>query len=267
MAPSPVEALCVDLVDERADLDAMLDGLQPERWHAPTPAEGWTVLDQITHLAWFDQATQTTITDPDGFRAERAAVVDDLDGFVDRIREQHDQLTGSAARSWLRDAGDALVRAARAADPSVRLPWYGPDMTLASALTARLMETWAHGQDVADALDIERTPTDRLRHVAFIGWRALANSFRANDLQPPDAPVRVSLVAPDGQIWQLGPPEAEQAVVGPALDFCLLVTQRRHRSDTALVATGDVADRWLDIAQAFAGPPGTGRAPLTRRLS
>jgi hypothetical protein len=47
----------------------------------------------------------------------------------------------------------------------------------------------------------------------------------------------------------------------PAYDFCLLVTQRRHRDDPDLVATGPDADRWLDIAQAFAGPPGNGREP------
>jgi hypothetical protein len=58
-----------------------------------------------------------------------------------------------------------------------------------------------------------------------------------------------------------GPEEAANRVTGPALDFCLLVTQRRHRDDTAVTATGATADQWLSIAQSFAGPPGPGRRP------
>jgi uncharacterized protein (TIGR03084 family) len=123
------------------------------------------------------------------------------------------------------------------------------------------METWAHGQDVADALGVRRPPTARLRHVAFLGARTLGHSFATHGRTPPADPVRVELEAPGGQRWTFGPAAAADRVVGPALDFCLLVTRRRHRADLALVATGPVADEWLDLAQAFAGPPGPGRAP------
>jgi uncharacterized protein (TIGR03084 family) len=143
----------------------------------------------------------------------------------------------------------------------VRIPWYGPPMSAASFATARLMETWAHGQDVADALGVERAPTDRLRHVAFLGVRALPNSYRVRDLTVPDAPVRVELVAPSGGMWVWGDEGAADVVLGPALDFCLVVTQRRHVDDTALVASGPVATEWLRLAQAFAGPAGPGRPP------
>jgi uncharacterized protein (TIGR03084 family) len=136
------------------------------------------------------------------------------------------------------------------------VPWYGPDMTLASSITARIMETWAHGQDVADTLGVTRTPTERLRHVAFLGWRAVGNSFRARGRAVPTEAVRVEA----GQ-WTFGPAEATNVVRGPALDLCLVVTQRRHVADTALVAEGPVAAEWLSIAQAFAGPPGAGRSP------
>jgi uncharacterized protein (TIGR03084 family) len=132
-------------------------------------------------------------------------------------------------------------------------------MSAASSVTARLMETWAHGQDVADTLGVVRRPTLRLRHVAHLGVRTLGWSFRLRGLPVPDVPVRVELTGPDGAPWTWGPDDAADRVTGPAEDFCLLVVQRRHRSETALTASGPVADAWLDLAQAYAGAPGPGR--------
>jgi uncharacterized protein (TIGR03084 family) len=144
-------------------------------------------------------------------------------------------------------------------DGAKRVPWYGPPMSVTSSLTARLMETWAHGQDVADALGVELEPTSRLRHVAHIGVRTMGfSSTRTASL----GAVRVELTAPDSDdVWTWGDAEAANRVTGPALDFCLVVTQRRHRDDTALETTGAVADEWLSIAQAYAGEPGPGRPP------
>jgi uncharacterized protein (TIGR03084 family) len=132
-------------------------------------------------------------------------------------------------------------------------------MSPASFATARLMEYWAHGQDVADALQVQRPPTSRLRHICHLGVRTRGFAYVNRGLAPPDVPVAVELTAPDGTTWSFG--EGEQRVTGPALDFCLLVTQRRHPDDLALVATGPVATQWLSVAQAFAGLPGTGRQP------
>jgi uncharacterized protein (TIGR03084 family) len=146
-------------------------------------------------------------------------------------------------------------------DPSTRLPWYGPPMSAASSVTARLMETWAHGQDIADALGVTRQPTTRLRHVAHLGVATREFSFRLRGLPVPAAPVRVELTAPDGAIWAWGPADAPERVAGSAVDFCLLVTQRRHQADTGLLTSGRAAAEWLAIAQAFAGPPGPGRQP------
>jgi uncharacterized protein (TIGR03084 family) len=138
-------------------------------------------------------------------------------------------------------------------------------MGAASMATARLMETWAHGVDVTDALGMPPSATSRLRHVAHIGVRTRDFAFGQHGLPRPDAEIRVELAAPDGGSWTWGPETAEQRVTGPALDFCLRVTQRRHRDDLALVAVGADADRWLDLAQAFAGPPGPGRARTAGR--
>ncbi|GGO75102.1 hypothetical protein GCM10012289_49340 [Nonomuraea cavernae] len=141
------------------------------------------------------------------------------------------------------------------------MPWYGPDMSAVSFVTARLMETWAHGQDVADALGVTREPTARLRHVAMIGFRAMPYGFAVRGLPAPEDPVRVELTTPGGEPWTAGPAGAADVVRGPMLDFCLLVTQRVHLADTALQITGATARAWMEIAQAFAGPPGEGRAP------
>ena len=134
-------------------------------------------------------------------------------------------------------------------------------MSPASFVTARLMETWAHGQDVADALGQVRTGTARLRSVAEIGYRARPFSYAVHGLPLPDRPVRVELAGPGGEEWTWGPPDADDVVRGSALDFCLLVTQRRHRDELALTVSGAAAQEWTRIAQAFAGPPGGGREP------
>jgi uncharacterized protein (TIGR03084 family) len=135
-------------------------------------------------------------------------------------------------------------------------------MKARSMLTARLMETWAHGQDIADGLGVERVPTDRLRHVAHLGVRTVGFAFAAHGRPAPEVPIRFELRSPGGELWRWGPEDAADRVSGPALDFCLLVTQRRHRDDLALTAEGTTARAWLPIAQAFAGPPGEGRKPL-----
>lgn len=256
-----IDMLCNDLAAERAQLWGFLE-LVGNDWQVDTPAPGWTVHDQVTHLAWFDEAATQSIVSPQAFRTARDHVRTNVENFVDVVRADNHGRTIDDVSQWLIAAGESLKIAARAADPAVRVPWYGPDMTVASSLTARIMETWAHTQDIVDTVGATREPSDRLRHVAFIGWRALPFSFAAHGLAAPSEPVRVEL----GDLV-LGPDDATNVVRGSALDFCLLVTQRRHVADTDLRATGLVATTWLSIAQAFAGPPGVGRQPGQFRRS
>lgn len=256
--------LVVDLQAEADDVLGLLT--DPDTDVArPTPAAPWTVGDQLTHLAVFDRVTRTAITDPDAFAVIRAEALVDVDAYVDATRAEGRDRSGTALIAWAREERAALCELVGARDPATRVPWFGPDMTLASKATARIMETWAHGQDVADALGATRVPTDRLRHIAHIGVRALPNSFRARGLPVPEAPVRVDLVGPHGDPWTWGDATAADRVGGPAVDFCLVVTQRRHVDDTALTVTGETAARWMTVAQAFAGPPGRGRAPQGSR--
>jgi uncharacterized protein (TIGR03084 family) len=262
--PVNLGELVADLAAETADVRALVSSLDETGWRTPTPAAGWAIGDQISHLAFFDDATVTAATDPDRFAADLAAAAQAGRLTPDDVAARYRALDGVALLTWFDGARGKLIDIFGGLDPARRLPWFGPPMSATSAITARIMETWAHGQDIADALGAVRPPTDRLRHVAHIGIRALPYSFAINGLPIPADPVRVELTGPaDDQSapWTWGPADAANRVTGPALEFCLLVTQRRHRTDTSLIADGAVADRWLDIAQAFAGPPGSGRSP------
>ncbi|WOI63569.1 TIGR03084 family metal-binding protein [Streptomyces fradiae] len=253
-----------DLRAESDELDRLVAGLGAGGWGRATPAAGWSVAHQIAHLAWTDEVALTAVTAPDDFAAHVAEAAEVTAGggdFVDLAARAGARDEPSVLLERWRGGRLRLEEALRGLPDGARVPWYGPPMSGASLATARLMETWAHGQDVADALGVVREPTARLRHVARIGWRARDYAYAVRGLTPPRGEFRVVLDAPDGGVWAYGPEDAGQRVTGPALDFCLLVTRRAHRTDLALRAHGPDADRWLDIAQAFAGPPGAGREP------
>lgn len=259
--PVSMESLAADLADESADLRGLLAPLSEPDWKRSTPAPGWTIADQVSHLAHFDDVAVRSATDPEGFAAELERI-DAAGGIApDAVAASYRHLSGADLLRWYDDARARLVEVFARLDPSLRVPWFGPSMSAASSLTARIMETWAHGQDVADTLGVARVPTARLRHVAHIGVGARPFSFAAHGRDLPDAPIRVELAAPDGGTWTWGPADAADRVTGPAPDFCLAVTQRRHRDDVGLTVTGAAATAWMEIAQAFAGEPGAGRRP------
>ena len=255
-----LSALLGDLADEGDDLDRLVANLAQEAWTLTTPAAGWTIAHQVAHLLWTDEVSVVAVTDEAAFGGYVERALADIDGFVDKGAAELAELAPVELLARWRSARAALVAALAAVPDGQKLPWFGPPMSAASMATARLMETWAHGQDVADALGEERTPTARLRNVAHIGVRARDFAYGVNSLMPPSEPFRVELIGPDGDTWTWGPTDASQRVTGPALDFCLLVTQRRHPADLDLTAEGEDATTWLTLAQAFAGPPGSGRS-------
>lgn len=255
-----IDTLCTDLYDEHASVDDLVVGLDEPTWDLPTPAEPWTIRDQISHLAFFDEQAALAVLEPDRFTANLTKAAEDIDAFMDAPLDFGRALPGNEVLSWWRGIRTQMLRGFWAADPTVRVPWFGPPMSLASFISARLMETWAHGQDVVDALGVEREATDRLKHVCHLGVRARRNSYAAQGREFPEGDVRVELTAPSGATWSWGE-DQENVVRGSAEDFCLVVTQRRHLDDTDLGVTGPLATEWMSIAQAFAGPPGPGRSP------
>ena len=248
-----------DLTAEGDRLEVLVAQLDDAGWRTPTPATGWDVAAQIGHLAWTDEVALKAATDRDAWDEVVLAAINDPTGFVD------DGAAGVAEdpnlRLRWRGARRALAAALAARPHGEKMPWFGPPMSAASMATARLMETWAHSLDVHEALGVDVEDTDRIRHIAHLGVRTRNFAFGVHGLDVPTEEFRIDLIAPSEEVWTWGPDDAAQTLTGSAGDFCRLVTQRVHRADTDLVTSGVDADRWLDIAQAFAGPPGEGRAP------
>jgi uncharacterized protein (TIGR03084 family) len=257
--------ILTDLVAEQAALDEVVAGLADEQWALPTPSPGWTVADQIGHLTYFDGTAALAIEDPGGFVAARdallAAAMSGDGGASDDLTlgEYRAMAAGDLLAAWRANRARLAAAAGTLADDA-RVPWYGPSMSGKSFLTARLMECWAHGQDVVDTVGGARAASDRLRHIAQLGFITRGWSYVNRGEEPPTGSVRLELTAPSGAPWSWGPDDADDVVRGPAEDFCLVVTQRRHLDDTALVC-GELGRHWLERAQAFAGAATTGPAP------
>jgi uncharacterized protein (TIGR03084 family) len=248
-----------DLLAEQHSLDVLVATIDEAQWHLATASPGWTVSDQIGHLAYFDEAARTAILSPERFRASVHELLEGArhHGIDDFTLATFRAMTPAQLLATWRENRRALAEAAQGLDETTRVEWYGPSMGATSFLTARLMETWAHGTDVADALGTTLPATDRLRHIAQLGYITRKWSYQVRGEEPPPGRVRVRLMSPSGAEWSWGDEDADDKVSGSAEDFCLVVTQRRHLDDTNLVA-GDLARHWLLRAQAFAGGPSDG---------
>jgi uncharacterized protein (TIGR03084 family) len=254
-------AVLTDLATECTGLDDLVAGLDEKGWRRPTPAAGWDVATSVGHLAWTDEVAVLAATDKAAWDDVVLTALADPERFVDaQALAAGAAPPGELLDRW-RTSRDRLAEALRNHPDGTKLPWFGPPMSPTSMATARFMETWAHGLDVADALGVTVEPHDRVRHVVHLGVRTRGFSFATNGLPAPVSDIHVALTAPSGELWEFGPAGAEQQVIGAAWDFALLVTERRHRADLSLTATGPDASQWLEIAQAFAGPSGGGRPP------
>jgi uncharacterized protein (TIGR03084 family) len=255
-----LKRIATDLSGELDELDELVSALTEEQWKTATPAKPWSVRDQIAHLAFFDDQAVLALMSPEAFAASLEQIAADVGAFMNHSVARGRSMPGREILGWWRESRAAVFDAVEALPPDQRIPWYGPPMKPTSFLSARLMEAFAHGHDIADGLGTKRAPTDRLRHVAHIGVLAREYAYAANGLPAPTEGMRVELVAPSGEVWTWNE-DVQESVIGPAYDFCLVVTRRRHVSDTALACSGPNAERWMSIAQAFAGPPGEGRSP------
>jgi uncharacterized protein (TIGR03084 family) len=270
--PVGVAHVLRDLIAEQEALDDVVASLSPDAWALPTASPGWTIADQIGHLAFFDATATLAITDHLQFAthadrlnqlmsARSAKALDDA-----TLAESRDMGPTDLLYSWRANRA-ALVDSSAALSADDRVIWYGPTMGAKSFLTARLMETWAHGLDVIDAVADagvdapERPDTDRLRHIARLGFLTRAWSYVIRGEEPPSTAVRVTVSATSGDAWTFGPADALESIEGTASDFCRVVTQRRHIDDTGLTINGSSARDWMSKAQAFAGRATTGPAP------
>nr|AFV52131.1 hypothetical protein [Streptoalloteichus sp. ATCC 53650] len=250
-----------DFAEAGDELDALVAGLDEAGWRTPTPAPGWTVAHQIAHLAATFRMATTAVTDPDGFRALLGRLSDNFAANVDAALAEYLAEPPHVLLARWREERAAAGKALAGAVPDQPVPWLVRPIPPVVLAAAGLMEMFGHGQDVADALGVRREPTDRLRRLVEFGVRTWDFGYQARGLTPPAVEFRFEVTGPSGALWAFGPEDSPERISGPANDFCLLVTRRRHHADLSLTATGDHAEHWLEIAQAYRGPAGAGRAP------
>ena len=250
-----------DLTAEAESSDERVAGKADADFARPTPAPGWTVADQIAHLTFIFRLAGTAAADPELFTKMASAAEGDFEGAVNAaLGEFRSDEPEELVAKW-QSTRDGAVKALAAVPADQVVPWLVRPLPPAVLACAGFMEAFAHGQDVADALGVTRDYTDRLWHLAFFATLTWDFGYQSRGLTAPDAQFRYELTAPSGAPWEFGPAGSDQRITGPAADFCLLVTRRRHRDDLAVTATGAHAEQWLDIAQAYRGPAGEGRRP------
>ena len=257
--------ICADLETQYRGLDNLVAELSDEQWHLETPFFHWSIFDQVAHIAFFDHEALWAIEKPELFRNRAGGVMGAIkDGG--RLPDYINPLLGIEGHAQLlslwRKTRSRLLENFQKSAPQDRIIWYGPDMSARSFITARLMETWAHSQDVYDTLGIQRQTGSGLHHVAHLGVITFGWSFTVRGLQAPKSKPRIELEGPNGERWEWGDAEAPERLWGSAEEFCLVTTQRRNIADTALQWQGEGVGKWLSIAQAFAGvaqePPAPG---------
>jgi uncharacterized protein (TIGR03084 family) len=255
-----------DFLAESEALHALMADLPEADFERPTAFKGWTLNQVIRHLHVWNQGAVLSLTDEAGFDAFYAKAGANLSGGLRDFEEAW--LAGLSGPELLtiwwtfcRETADHF----RAADPGLRVRWAGPSMSARSSITARLMETWAHGQEVYDELGVVRVNADRIRNIVVLGNNTYGWTFNVRGEAVPEPRPHLALTAPSGELWTFNEPAGDERIEGPAEAFCQVVTQVRNVADTDLRVSGANATAWMERAQCFAGPPETPPAPGVRR--
>ncbi|MEX0349202.1 MAG: TIGR03084 family metal-binding protein [Paracoccaceae bacterium] len=255
-----------DFVAECEVLDEVLGALTGPDWDAATLFKGWTINDVLVHLHFWNGAADLALRDPNGFADESRALLAAINAAGFRATENaRVSERGPALREAWRERYVDMGPRWAALDPKARIQWVGPEMSVRSAMTARQMETWAHGQAVFDVLGQQRQEHDRIRNVVMLGVNTFAWSFRVHGRDVPEQVPKLRLTAPSGGEWDFGE-DAKNMITGAALEFAQVVAQTRNVADTDLEVSGPIAKEWMAIAQCFAGGPETPPAPGERYL-
>lgn len=248
-----------DLDAAGVEVDKMVADLDLDEWTRPTPAPGWTIAHQIAHLAAGFRMVWLTVTDPAAFQPLADRLNDDFDAAVRGGLAGYLAEPGDVLLIHWRDEFETAVNALATVHPEQTVPWLDRPLRPGTLAAIGMMELFAHGQDIADTLHVEREHTDRIKRVTDLTTRTWEFGYRARALTVPAAAFRFSLTAPSGARWEYGEPDAPNVITGSAVEFCLLVTRRRHHADLGLTAAGPDTAQWLEIAQAYRGPAGPGR--------
>ena len=249
------------LAADAAEFDRLVADIDDAAWARATPAPGWTVAHQVGHVAFVFRIAGLAAAQPAAFTAMTASIGGDFDRAVNAGLTEYLAVPPAQLLARWRAERDASVAALAAVPAGTLVPWLVNPLPPAVLAAAGMMELFGHGQDVADALGVQRRHTDRLRHLVGFAARTTAFGYEARGLTPPDVPFRFEITGPSGARWEFGPADARDRVVGDAVDLCLLVTRRRHLDDLTITAEGPHARQWVGIAQAYRGPAGAGRTP------
>lgn len=253
-----------DFQAETDDLYTLISPLSDHALLAETGFKQWSIETLIRHLHYWDAMALNALVDPEQFQVDLKPAVEALGSGhpLPEFEQSVIPLSGTALVFAWRQTSRQLAEAYQKADPSKRCPWVGPDMSARSCITARQMETWAHGQGIYDVLGRERIETDRVRNIVMLGVNTFGWTYRVNKKTVPEIQPTLLLTAPSGELWQFGDTHNPESIVGDAVGFAQVVTQTRNVADTNLVTTGDVATEWMQTAQCFAGgatkPPAPG---------
>ena len=256
-----------DFWQETLALAAVLDELDDGQYAVPTQFKGWTINDVLGHLHIFNHAANLSLEASDSFDAFFAPLRMALTTGGSPLEAQYAWLAGLSGRAlraaWL-SGSQETARNFSKADPKARLRWVGPEMSARTFMSARQMETWAHGQEVFDLLGLVRQDTDRIRNIAHLGVAAYGWTFANRKMDVLEPPPYVKLTAPSGDCWEWNQPQRDNFVEGAAVEFCQIVTQVRNVADTTVRTAGTAATRWMALAQCFAGSPTDPPPPGTR---
>lgn len=250
-----------DFRQESNALYTLLDGLSESDWETKTQFKDWTINDVVAHLHYWNQGADLSLRDEKALLELMAdlATAWQGEGHLVFTHRRLGNIKGrellAAWRGFYDETADRFARE----DPKRRVKWAGPDMSVRSSITARLMETWAHGQAVYDIFGQVRADKDRIKNIAVIGINTFGWTFANRGMDVPVAMPYVGLTAPSEGLWEWGANGNEEigenSIRGNATEFCQVVTQVRNVADTALQVEGPVATQWMDLAQCFAGAP------------
>lgn len=252
-----------DFLEECDALAEVISAAGLEVMEEVTQFKGWTIGDVIRHLHYWNEGADIALNDPEAFMPRIAGLMQAIPSGGLRAYEDKEipQVGAELFDMWQTTYRD-MARRWGNIDPKTRVAWVGPSMSARSSMTARQMETWAHGHEVFDVLGKDRTETDRIRNIVILGVNTFGFCHKTHGLAVPDVMPHLLLTSPLGEIWEFG--EGEDRIEGSAVGFCQAVTQTRHWSDTDLQITGPVAQTWMDHAQCFAGGPNPVPEPGSR---
>jgi uncharacterized protein (TIGR03084 family) len=238
-----------DLAAEQQAFADLLREIGDDDWVRPSAAGGWTIRDQVAHLADTEEVAADTLTE--GPRAFEKAVpeFDTAENFTASGCRRGNGLSPNELIAWWTEASTRTRELLGKQDPDERVAW-GFGMPARTFATARLMEHWAHGLDIADALGLPAKETPRLRHIAALGHSSLRYAFaRARVRWPVGRVLRLELTGADGGEYEFGPGDATDVLRGPLMQWCRTATQRR--ATDSLEADGELAELAVLHARAY----------------